>query len=133
MVAAFRDRRDLALENLALRQQLRVLKRKGVPRLKRKDRVFWVVLSQVWPHWRKVLHLINADTVVGWQRQGFRIYWAKISKHKGAGRHQVSTEVRGLINKMSKANPFGGGTENKWGAAEARYCDFRTHGITAHA
>ena len=46
MVAAFRERRDLALENLALRQQLGVLKRKGVPRLKRKDRVFWVVLSR---------------------------------------------------------------------------------------
>jgi len=108
MIASFRNRWDLALENLALRQQLGALKRKGVPRLQRKDRVFWVVLSRVWPHWRKVLHLIKADTVVGWQRQGFRIYWAKISKQKSAGRHQVSTEVRGLINKMSKANPFWG-------------------------
>jgi hypothetical protein len=50
--AAFRDRRDLALENLALRQQLGVLKRKGVPRLQPKDRMFWVVLSQIWPNWR---------------------------------------------------------------------------------
>jgi putative transposase len=108
MVAAFREQRDLALENLALRQQLGVLKRQGVPRLKRKDRVFWVVLSRVWPQWRKVLHLIKADTVVGWQRQGFKIYWAKISKQKSAGRHQVSTEVRGLIKKMSKANPLWG-------------------------
>jgi hypothetical protein len=44
--AAVRERRDLALENLALRQQLAVLKRrKRVPRLRRKDRLFWVVLS----------------------------------------------------------------------------------------
>ncbi len=56
--------------------------------------MFWVVLSRVWPQWRKVLHLIEADTVVGWQRQGFRIYWAKISKQKSAGRRPVSTEVR---------------------------------------
>src|SRR4030095_15124976 len=62
MVAAFRAQRDLALENLALRQQLGVLKRKGVPRLKPKGRVFWVVLSRVWPHWRKLVHLIKADT-----------------------------------------------------------------------
>ena len=102
-MVAFREQRDLALENLALRQQLGVLKRKGVPRLKRKDRVFWVVLSRVWPHWRKVLHLIEADTVVGWQRQGFRIYWAKISKQKSAGRRPVSTAVRALIRKMSQA------------------------------
>ena len=108
MVAAFRERRDLALENLALRQQLGVLKRKGVPRLKCKDRVFWVMLSRVWPHWREVLHLIKADTVVGWQRQGFRIYWARISRRKSAGRHQVSSEVRCLIKTMSEANPFWG-------------------------
>jgi hypothetical protein len=41
MVAAFRERRDLALENLALRQQLGAIKRKGVPRFEPKDRVFW--------------------------------------------------------------------------------------------
>ena len=54
IVAALRERGDLALENLALRQQLGVLRRKkAVPRLRRKDRVFWVVLSGIWPHWRK--------------------------------------------------------------------------------
>jgi putative transposase len=108
MVVAFRERRDLALENLALRQQLGVLKRKGVPRLKRKDRIFWVVLSRIWSHWREALHLIKADTVVGWQRQGFRIYWARISYRKSEGRHRVSSEVRALIKKMSQANPFWG-------------------------
>jgi putative transposase len=108
MLAAFRERRDLVLENLALRQQVGVLKRKGVPRLQRKDRVFWVVLSRIWPHWREVLHLIKADTVVAWKRQGFRIYWARISQRENASRHQVSSEVRALIKRMSKANPFWG-------------------------
>jgi putative transposase len=66
--AALRERRDLALENLALRQQLGVLqRRKGVPRLKRKDRVFWVVLSRIWAPWRQALPMVNGDTVVGWQ------------------------------------------------------------------
>jgi len=106
--AAFRARRGLALENLALRQQLGVLKRKGVPRLQPKDRLFWVVLSRIWPHWREVLHLIKADTVVSWQRKGFRIYWARISRRKSTGRHPVSSEVRALIKKMSQANPFWG-------------------------
>jgi hypothetical protein len=54
------------------------------------------------------LHLIEADTVVGRQRQGFRIYWARISKQKSAGRHRVSFEVRTLIKKMSLANRFWG-------------------------
>ena len=83
IMAAVRERRDLALENLALRQQLGVLKRrKGVPKLRRKDRLFWVVLSRIWTPWRRALHLVNADTVVGWQRKGFRIYWARISQRK---------------------------------------------------
>jgi putative transposase len=108
MSATFRDRRDLALENLALRQQLGVLKRKGVPRLQPKDRVFWVILSRIWPDWRKPLHLIKADTVVGWQRQGFRMYWARLSRRETGGRRRVSIEVRALIKKMSEANPFWG-------------------------
>lgn len=45
-----------------------------MPRLKRKDRLFWVVLPRIWGPWRQVLHLVNGDTVVGWQRKGFRIY-----------------------------------------------------------
>ena len=65
ILAAVRERRDLALENLALRQQLGVLKRrKRVPRLRRKDRWFWVVLSRIWAPWRRALHLVNADTML---------------------------------------------------------------------
>ena len=109
ILATFRDRRDLALENLALRQQLGVLKRrKTVPRLRPKDRVFWLVLSRIWPQWREVLHLIRANTVVGWQRKGFRIYWARISQRNNAGRPQVSSEARALIRKMASANPCWG-------------------------
>src|SRR5215469_18181627 len=95
--AAVRRRCDLALENLALRQQLAVLKRrKGVPRLRRKDRWFWVVLSRNWAPWRGALHLVKADTVVGWQREGFRIYWAKVSRRKRRGRPPASSELRAL-------------------------------------
>src|SRR5215472_15862891 len=107
--AAVRERRDLALENLALRQQLAVLKRrKRVPRLRRNDRLFWVVLSRLWASWRRALHMINADTVVGWQRKGFRIYWARISQRKSGGRPPASSEIRGLIQQMAAANPIWG-------------------------
>src|SRR5215469_10577937 len=107
--AAVRERRDLALENLALRQQLAVLKRKGVPRLRRNDRWFWVVFSRLWASWRRALHMVNADAVVGWQRKGFRAYWATISQSKSGGRPPASFEIRGLIQRMAAANPFWGG------------------------
>src|SRR5579862_4533192 len=107
--AAFSERRNLALENLALRQQLGVLKRrKRVPRLKRGDRLFWVVLSLIWAPWRQAVHLVNGDTVVGWQRKGFRIYWTRISQRGSPGRPQLSSAVRALIKRMATANPFWG-------------------------
>jgi hypothetical protein len=44
--------RQLALENLALRQQLAVYKRTAKrPKLSRRDRLFWVWLSGVWAGW----------------------------------------------------------------------------------
>ncbi len=46
--SAVRTRRELALENLALRQQLAVWKsREPRPRLTEMDRIFWVLLSRI--------------------------------------------------------------------------------------
>ena len=48
--SSLKVRRALALENLALRQQLAVLRRQAKrPKLGRTDRAFWVVLARVWP------------------------------------------------------------------------------------
>ena len=66
-----RSRTELAVENLALRQQLAVLtERKRRPRLRSRDRIFWVWLSQVWTGWRSVLMIVQPDTVMQWHRQG---------------------------------------------------------------
>lgn len=44
---------SLAAENLALRQQLAVFKHSGKrPKLRPRDRLFWVVLSRLWSDWR---------------------------------------------------------------------------------
>jgi hypothetical protein len=69
---SFRSRTDTALEVLALRQQLGVLKRKrSRPRLGAWDRLFWVLLRQLWSRWAEALIIVNPDTVVGWHRAGF--------------------------------------------------------------
>ena len=48
LVSAFQARRELALENVALRQQLAVLRRSVKrPRLSNVDREFWVLLRVV--------------------------------------------------------------------------------------
>ena len=73
---AIRAQRELALENLALRQQLAALKhRRPRPRLTEMDRLFWMVLSKLWRNWRGALLIVKAETVVRWHRQGFKRYW----------------------------------------------------------
>src|SRR6266403_3788146 len=52
----FGGHRQLALENLALRQQLAVYKRTATrPKLRNGDRLFWAWLSRVWMSWRTAL------------------------------------------------------------------------------
>jgi putative transposase len=106
--SAVRTHRELALENLALRQQLTVWKaREPRPRLTEMDRLFWVFLARIWTKWRHSLHVVRPETVVRWHRQGFRRYWAWKSRRR-SGRPMVSTELRDLIRRMSAANPLWG-------------------------
>ena len=70
-----RSRGDTALEVLALRQQVAVLKRKRPrPTLNSLDRFFWTTLRRFWSRWTDVLVIVKPETVVGWHRTGFRLY-----------------------------------------------------------
>jgi putative transposase len=102
-------RRQLALENMALRHQLAVYKRTVTrPRLRRTDRLLWVGLARVWAAWKHSLVMVTPDTVLRWQRRRFRNYWAKLSGRPPGGRPDVHPEVKALITRMSAANPLWG-------------------------
>ena len=105
--SALNTQRDLAIENFALRQQLAILKhRHPRPRLTDADRLFWVVLSQIWSGWQGSLHIVQPGTVVRWHRQGFRYYWRWKSRRRG--RPRIDPEIRHLIRRMCRANPLWG-------------------------
>ena len=71
-----KERAELAAENLALRQQLAVaLHDTKRPKLRRRDKIFWVWLSQLWAKWRIVLTIVQPETVLRWHQQGFKLYW----------------------------------------------------------
>ena len=98
--------RELALENLALRHQIGVLKRtlgNRRPHLNRWDRGLWVVLSRVWTGWQQVLAIVQPATVIRWHREGFRRFWARKSRRRD-GRPALDREMRALIRKMSISN-----------------------------
>jgi len=55
---------------------------------------------------------VRPETVIGWHRKGWRLYWWWRSKLRW-GRPRLSAEVRDLIARISRANPL-------WGAERIR-------------
>ena len=106
----FHSRQNILLENLALRQQLAVLKRRHPrPKLSPLDKLFWALACQFWSAWKQALMVVTPETVVRWHRAGFRLYWRLISRvMRRAGRQKLSKEVRLLIFRMVTQNPTWG-------------------------
>ena len=106
-------RSDLVLENLLLRHQLAVALRSAPhPKLRRRDRLLWILVRRFCADWRRHLVLVRPETVVGWHRRGWRLFWWWRSRCS-LGRPRLSTEVRELIATMSRDNP-------RWGTERIR-------------
>jgi putative transposase len=86
-----------------------VLKRKRPrPNLNRLDRLFWTSLRRCWLRWAEVLVIVKPETVIGWHRAGFRLYWRWRSRPR-SGRPKVTAEIRELIRRLAQEN-------TDWGA-----------------
>jgi len=106
----FRARRILLLENLALRQQLAVYRRRHPrPKLAAFDKLFWVLARRFWSGWKRALVKVGPETVVRWHGSGFVLYWHLISRARRViGRKRISKELRDLIFRMVVQNPTWG-------------------------
>jgi putative transposase len=51
---------------------------------------------------------MQASTLVGWHRKGFRLFWSWKIRHGKPGRRSVPKQVRELIRTMSRENPLWG-------------------------
>ena len=102
------------LENLLLRHQLAVLTRptRKRPRLRRRDKLFWVLARRLRRRWRRHLVLVRPETVIRWHRQGWRLFWRWRSRPRLGG-PRLSAEVRELIATMARDNP-------RWGSERIR-------------
>lgn len=107
-LSTLQTRRALALENLALRQQLAVLCRAtGARRTTNLDRQFWSMLVVRCSEWRSVLAFVRPETVLRWHREAHRWLWAWRSRRRG--RPTIAAELIALIRELALANP-------RWGA-----------------
>ena len=65
IVRVFGSRQDLLSENLALRQQLSVFRRRNrQPKLAVLDKLFWVLARRFWSEWKNSLLVVTPETVV---------------------------------------------------------------------
>jgi hypothetical protein len=107
----FKSRSRLEVEILFLRHQLNIALRQGPRRLslRSSDRAFMVWMSRLWPSLFEVVQVVQPETVLRWQRAGFRAYWRCKSRQR-AGRPRIDRGLRVLIQRMSRDNPL-------WGAS----------------
>src|SRR4029450_4899288 len=118
----------VTLENVALRHQLAILQRTAPrPRLRRRDRIFWVCLSRLWGNWRPSILIVQAATVLAWHRQGFQLYWRWKSRCRSVGRPPLDLELRTLIRRMARDNPTWGRRRIK---AELRFLGYEVAELT---
>ncbi len=94
----FRSRVALQLGLMALRHQLTTMKRTSPrPLPRRADRLFWVLLSRLWPAWREAVVIVKPGTVIAWHRKGFRLLWTWKSRRRKGGRPPVPREVPRIV------------------------------------
>ena len=110
----FKRRVWLEAENLLLRQQLIVLRRKSPRRVRlfSLDRLLLVWLCRLYPVLLDTIIIVRPETVLRWHRRGFRAYWRWRSR-RGGGRPRIEAALRRLIRWMSRENPL-------WGAPVGR-------------
>ncbi len=109
-----RSRPVLIAENAFLRQQLLILRRSVKrPRCTPADRALLVLLASRIPDWRQALLIVQPETVLRWHRQGFRLFWRRLSRPRSSPQPKVAAETIALIREMAAANRL-------WGAERIR-------------
>jgi hypothetical protein len=109
LASLLKSRAKLEAENLVLRQQINVLRRRAPkrPHLNNTDRFLFVWLYRWFPSILGAIAIVRPETTIRWHRAGFRVYWRWRSRNR-IGRPKVSAELRTLIGEMSGANHLWG-------------------------
>jgi putative transposase len=95
-----RSHSQLAAEHLFLRKQLAFYVERPV-RPRRADDATRITLSSL-IEWRRILMIVKPDTLIGWHRKGFRLFWRRKSKPRG--RPRLPSDLRQVIREIATAN-----------------------------
>src|SRR5688572_26990197 len=122
----------VAIENAALRVQIRAFQRKKKrPVLTTFDRMFWITLCSLWSEWRHPLMYVQSDTVVRWQRERFRKFWARLSNPRrcGRGRPGTATRTPPISRTNGRHQSVVARAQDSWRAENAWHRHLRAHRV----
>src|SRR5215467_2053204 len=110
IAAVMRPKMLLIADNLCLRQQLLVLKRRQPrPRIKDAHRRFWILACRWFLGWQSSVPIVKLETVLRFHREGWRTYWRWRSRRtRRPGRRPIPLELRTLIRCMAADNRLWG-------------------------
>jgi putative transposase len=103
LTLGMRSHTRLAAENLFLRKQLAFYCERQIKprRLDDAARLTLVVLAR-FIEWRRLLTVVQPETLLRWHRQGFRLFWRWKSQRRG--RPRIPAHLQALIAEMARAN-----------------------------
>jgi len=108
-----RGKSELLAENALLRHQLIILRRQiKRPVYRKTDRLLLVVLARMVRSWKHALFLVQPETLLGFHRELFRVFWKHKSKAQSR-KSRLSPETISLIKEMAADNRL-------WGAERIR-------------
>ncbi len=110
--------RTQAIELLALRHEVRVLRRQVKQTHRRPaDRLLLAALSRYAPRAEWWRFPVRPETLLRWHRDLVCRRWAMFGRRRGPGRPSLAPEVQDLILRLARENPCG--------AQELRPCGVR--------
>jgi transposase InsO family protein len=108
------SRTSIGMESLALRSQIALYQRVNINKKQPKPRpdvlfrLLWVFLFRHLENWKSLLSVVKPDTVIGWHRAGFKVFWCWKSRkpRMKQGRPPISDETIKIIKQIHKENPI---------------------------
>ncbi|OVE78911.1 hypothetical protein BVY01_04075 [bacterium I07] len=102
--------RDILIENVILKKENRILKRKNKQRIKFRfsDRLFYAAICRLSEKAKNFITLIQPETVLKWQRMLIKKFWTFPANKPRVGRPLVPVEIRALILDMKNKNLYWG-------------------------
>jgi putative transposase len=105
-----RSRTALSAEVLFLQKPLAFYEERQVqPRRLNDSARFSLILLSRLCNWKKALVIVKPETLIGWHRKGFKLFWKWKSQ---AGRPRLPENIRNLIVQMPQENPTWGPRRN---------------------